>query len=239
MMPNALPLRAMLRDTALQVALLSQQAEVPSMTIWRTRCTGLIEQLRQAMRNQHYDEAMIAEVSYAQCALLDEAALRHLPDHQRNDWESEPLQVRFFGSYNAGDVVYERIDALLRQSEPPAQLVELYSTLLGLGFLGRYPDADNQQRQRIVATLARLSKIDGQDDSQLLIVHARRGWRIPWRALSPLSWAVISIGLTIGFWVLLDRQLDQAVTRLTQPQAGDGLTSPHTTGPAKQDTKGS
>lgn len=149
--------QALFRDTALEVASLSDGGEVESMTAWQSRCVELVERLRRELRLAGYPDEDIQEISYAQCALLDETALRNLPESLRGDWEMNPLQVRFFNSYNAGEVIYERIGALLRKKEPSPDLIDAYTIILNLGFKGRYIDLNDEERLHLIDSLGRLA----------------------------------------------------------------------------------
>ena len=86
-----------------------------------------------------WKEADIEEVSYAQCALLDEVALRTLKGNDREVWERNPMQVCFFQSYNAGDILCDRIESLCKNHKDASPLVaETYLSVINLGFRGRY-----------------------------------------------------------------------------------------------------
>ncbi|MFC5472446.1 DotU family type IV/VI secretion system protein [Paraherbaspirillum soli] len=210
-------LRALLRDTALQIALLPQQPGIPAMPIWRTRCGILIAQLRLAMREADYDETLIAEAAYAQCALLDEAALRHLPDDQRREWQRESLEMHFFSSDEAADAIYQRLESLLRQPAPSAERLALYDLVLGLGFGGRYPDQDDAGRQRLVAGLVRAMQ-SGEPTPALPTRPGVQRRRLPARAIALLGWSALGIGVSLMLWLTLERQLGHSTQRLFQLQ---------------------
>lgn len=208
------PLSALLRDTVLHVTLLSQHAEVPSLDIWRMRCISLVERLRQTMCEGDYDAAMIAEVSYAQCALLDDAALRYLPDSQRYEWRRDSLENYFFSRSNGIKTIYERVDSLLRQSQPSSELMVLYNMMLSLGF--DQHSVNMAKRQQLVCALSQYFAVRKH---QLCDEPIRpRQVVVPVRQIMLLSCgALFSVVLSATLWMTLEYHLNQklqAVLRL-------------------------
>lgn len=197
--------QALFRDTALEVSSLSDGGEVESMTAWQFRCVELVERLRREMRLGGMPDDEIQEISYAQCALLDETALRNLPENLRGDWEMNPLQVRFFNSYNAGEVIYERIGALMRKKEPSPDLIDAYTIILNLGFRGRYFDPKDEERLQIIDGLARLRSLPFNDG--FLVTSGHKTPTSFWRNLSPLAWIIIAACVPILLWLVLDHRL--------------------------------
>ena len=205
---------SLFRDTALEVAMMTNGADVPNMPLWQARCVETIETLCQKMRASSFPEEVIQEVSYAQCALLDETALRHLPENLRGDWEIQPLQVRFFNTYNAGEVVYERIESLLRKPEPNQDLVEVYTIILGLGFLGRYFKIDDDERMRLVSELDSRYLKRNEAPALFILGRGNKGEAFDWRNLSPLWWLGVAAIVPLCLWFFLDRRLDEQILKL-------------------------
>ena len=206
---------ALLRDTALQVVMLSDGATIPEPSQWRERGIELVLDLQRRMSDAGVDPDIATEISYAQCALLDENALRcaaSAGDDARRIWESEPLQVKFFGSYNAGETVYQRIAALLHRPSPDRWLVDAYRTILGLGFLGRYPREDDPERQDVMRALDDASTLTPAPE--LLVSGRGVGWWRRWSGLSAFGWLVLAVIFTAVLGWALSRQLDALVSSI-------------------------
>ncbi|MDQ7989336.1 MAG: DotU/TssL family secretion system protein [Candidatus Dactylopiibacterium sp.] len=206
----------MLRDTALQAVMLNDGAGIPSPAQWREHGIGLVRDLRQRLDEAGLPPAVADEISYAQCALLDECALKRtgLADAAtRSQWESEPLQVKFFGSYNAGEIIYERIRALLHQAQRDPWLVDTYRTLLGLGFVGCFANAHDAERQKLVRALAEAAPAE-QAPEVLIRGKGAGGWH-RWAGLSPAAWLALAIGLTVALGWSLSHRLDALVMTLS------------------------
>lgn len=121
--------------------------ETNAATVWQS-LLGLLERQAIAVRRSggEYAAEVYREAQYLMAALADEVFL-HLDWHGREDWQSNLLEQRLFGSHNAGDVVFQRIDRILRTRDPlEAELAKVYLLALGLGFQGRFrgPGGDSR-----------------------------------------------------------------------------------------------
>lgn len=216
---SPLSMHVLLRDTALQVALLADQPVIADPATWRAHCVELVETLQARLKDAGFAPAVLQEISYAQCAMLDECALTALPPEQRDAWAAEPLQVRFFQSYNAGDTVFEQIAALLRQSTPEPALVETYRLLLGLGFLGRYAHEADPERQRTIDALQRLAP-PLTSTPELWIKAGRTDWSAILRGWSPWLWLVLISACVALLGIVLQHRLDALLAQILAATQG-------------------
>lgn len=167
---NTQPLiRSAMRDTALTVSSLSAGAQPESPTTWYEYCKNLVEKFQTNLSEQNYSAEEIAKLSYAQCALLDEIALKYLQGAARETWELEPLQVHFFQSYHAGDVLCNWIEELCQSNQPNVKIAEGYLSVINLGFRGRYvldeAEADKWRHnlQKIVPSWSSIDLVESLD----------------------------------------------------------------------------
>jgi type VI secretion system protein ImpK len=200
-----------LRDTAdTVVALREYRPQSPGGL--RAQCEAQIVRLREELEQRGQPRDVIDDALYAQCALLDEAALKGLRGEARDAWEREPLQVSTFGRNDAGEELLRRIAARLREVKPVLPLLGIFAAVLALGFQGRYSVDETGARTKLISAIDdRLSRAtvgrhgtSAADLSGPLVVNASRRRR---RALSPLAWvllAAIGAGLV---WFAIDRWL--------------------------------
>lgn len=185
--PMLLPLA--LRDTAVTVASLANGAQPEAFNGFRKRCDTQITQLRAELAAVDHASAVIDDAVYAQCALLDETALKYLRDTDRDAWEREPLQVRYFNSHDAGDELIRRIERRLAEPQPILPLLAIFSAVLGLGFQGKF--ALQKDASRAALERAIHERLDGKIDRTLTgTVLVRQGVARRFGGLSSLGWVV-------------------------------------------------
>jgi type VI secretion system protein ImpK len=133
-------MRDLLRPTALLLSEFARSAGARSAPNLRERCRAVVDDFDAALEGRQVAPDVRKEAVYAQCAVLDELALVHLPPEDKQHWEAHPpLQVERFGNHDAGERIYDRIDARMREALPSNDgLLDFYAALLGLGFRGRY-----------------------------------------------------------------------------------------------------
>jgi type VI secretion system protein ImpK len=196
-----------LRDTAGTVAALRSK-NPPALEDLRGQCDTQIAGLRDELQRHGHARDVIDDALYAQCALLDEAALGGLGAAARDAWEREPLQVRVFGRNDAGEELLRRIGQRLREPKPVVALLGIFAAVLALGFKGRFAVGESEARTKLIQAIdERLDRAIGNaapDRSGPVVVNPSRRRRRP---LSPLAWvlaACIAAGLV---WLAIDRWL--------------------------------
>lgn len=215
--------QVLLLDIWLQVSVLAQQTEIFSSDTLRSRCAGLIEQLRNKMRDADYDQEIIEEASYAQCGLLDDVTVRYLSDFQKSEWQSASLESHFFSSNNAGDNIFERINQLLLQTNPSLDRIALYDLVLRLGFRGRYASEEEPERQRFILLLGRYSHstVQSADTTKAKI----RNHFLSAAAFSLLCKTTLGIVFGVALWCTFSYQLTRSADRLQMLKPVDSIMS--------------
>ncbi|TDV04562.1 DotU family type IV/VI secretion system protein [Paraburkholderia caballeronis] len=197
-----------LRDTSRTVVAL-RSANPPSLQELRTQCDAQTAGLRNELHRQGHPGDVIDDALYAQCALLDEAALSGLGGAAREAWEREPLQVRVFGRNDAGEELLRRIAARLREVKPVLPLLGIFAAVLAMGFKGRYAVGDPAARTTLVRSIdERLERATGNtgapDRSGPVVVNPLLRRR---RVFSPLAWVLIACIAGGLAWLVIDRWL--------------------------------
>ena len=86
------------------------------------------------------------EAQYIMAVLADEVFL-NMDWPGRVYWEDYLLESQLFGSHDAGDLFFQRLDEFLHTRDPARHdLAEIYLLALGLGFQGRYRGQHSQNR---------------------------------------------------------------------------------------------
>ena len=90
------------------------------------------------------------EAQFIMAALADEIFL-NINWGGRRYWEDNLLESRFFGSHDAGDTFFVRLDDFLAQRDPARKdLAQVYLLALGLGFQGKFRNVNDKGRLKIL-----------------------------------------------------------------------------------------
>ena len=90
-----------------------------------------------------YGVTYYREAQYVMAALADEVFLG-LDWKGREAWNDNLIEFRLFGTYNAGDMFFEKTEKLLKDRDPAyAEIACIYLLALSLGFRGKYKDKDD------------------------------------------------------------------------------------------------
>lgn len=213
--PGEALLPLVLRDTASTVVAL-RSGKSPSVDALRRQCDTQLAALKGELQRRGQPRDVIDDALYAQCALLDEAALKGLQGEARDAWEREPLQVRTFGRNDAGEELIRRIGQRLREAKPVLPLLRVFAAVLRLGFTGGLVGNGGDARAKLVGEIdERLTRASGDransnasGTSSPIVVNPSRRRRRP---LSPLAWVLIAcIAAGLG-WFAIDRWLLSAI----------------------------
>ncbi len=218
--PSGLGIRDLLRDTALLVTSLSSGGKTENPMALRERCKQLIEEFSDAMERRGFSKDVRDEALIAQCGLLDEVALRHLPTEARAEWEQKPLQVEQFNLHEAGERVFEKLNARLEAPYPPVALLECYSAILAMGFVGRYARDGEAERRALIACLnTRLEKLQPAVDQPFIVDRSRSRWSDWLYRLSPWVIALLACVLALAVWGVWSTALDVQLAHLVTTKA--------------------
>lgn len=215
-------IRELLRDSALLVTRLSQGGQAKDAGALRQRCRQLMATFSAALSARGFSAQVREDAEYAQCGLLDEAALRCLDNAKRPVWDAQPLQVERFGKHDAGERVFERLEQRMCEATPNIALLEAYAAVLALGFKGRYAREGETKRVALIADLnAQIEQL--RPDMQGTFVADRRVKRlVDWfYRLSPWGIAGLACAAGVVVWLIcntvLDAQLAQLAPNAIQP----------------------
>lgn len=227
-MRNDIDIDSLMADTWLTVAQLRHGARAPDGRALYKNCCAQVESIREALERAGYDKESIAHISYAQCALLDEAVMNRRPvevssepemsgpgservpvgetlqkmdiDEGMQVWRAAPLQARYFGSLRAGGALYDRIAEVLRQPSPVPAVLACYQRVLALGFQGQFSlsGVGQEQREEILAALN--ERVPPLETDVSLVVH-QTGKRRYNLLRSVWFWIILALVLTAAVWL--------------------------------------
>ncbi|MEX3984668.1 DotU family type IV/VI secretion system protein [Paraburkholderia sp. EG287A] len=208
-------IRDLLRDTGLLVTSLGDDGTVKDAEKFRNDCRKLIQRFSDALTQYGYPEDVKREVSLAQCGLIDETALRNLPEGSRAAWALNPFQVERFKVHDAGEFVIDRIEARLREAAPHADLLEGYAAMLGMGFRGRYAlEGESKLVELMGALNARLKTLRPHEAQSFISDRAGRPLFDWFHRLSPWVIAAVVCMVAAIIWSTWAVALNGQVTHI-------------------------
>lgn len=204
----------LLQDTWLFVLRLKNGGVLPDDRELHQQGIALVEGSQKAFAEQGFSAESCAQITWVQCALLDESVLYRPSNPTPNaSWLSDPLQVHFFHSMDAGDQFYERVRQLLRQPAPDIAVLTSYHRALTLGFQGKYiKDPNSPERQALLTELSNMLPYDATHLPTPIITSRNDSLRLPWLRSAWFIGALgllTVVGLSLGLHACLQTLLNQ------------------------------
>lgn len=200
---------AIFADTWLMVCQLRQGSPISNGNVFYRKVCELIDKTRQNLQQQGYDERAIDHMQYAQCALIDESIMnRPSPDDGYQTWLQSPLQARYFNTLEAGDKLWDRVNTVLKETNPNQEVLLCFHRVLTLGFVGKFRRLNDPERERIVAQLDALLPSITLSSALPLVVKPQL--RFSRRRLYMLGWLggiLLLVTLWWGFSASLEHLL--------------------------------
>lgn len=132
--------------------------------------------------------------TFAIVAFLDETVLTS-NNPAFSEWSGRPLQDEMFGHHRAGEVFFEHVERLLSRADShgTADLLEIYSLCVLLGYRGKYGLTDQDSVRPVLDAMAeKIRRIRGA------IPGLSPAWAIPEGAIQTARGDVWIRRLTIG-----------------------------------------
>lgn len=198
-------------DTWLMACQLQQGAHINNGEELYHHACQHIDNTRQLLTQQGYDERTIEHILYAQCALIDESVMnRKMLDPGYQAWVQSPLQARYFNTLDAGEKFWDRLRGLLTESAPNPEALICFHRVLTLGFVGKFRRIDHPEREQIIAQLNnQLPRYRVTTELPLVIKPKLRFSRRRLYWLSWLAGAVVIFAMWWGFSTSLEHLLQQ------------------------------
>ena len=120
-----------------------------SADVLRGRITELLRSSESAAREAGVPTSDVDDAAFALVAFLDEALLSS-EWSEKQAWLARPLQLERYDRYDAGEAFFDRLNALLGQPGR-AEVLEVYTLALQLGFKGQYQLHGRDELRRLTA----------------------------------------------------------------------------------------
>ncbi len=210
---TAVTIDTIFADTWLTVCQLRHGTQINNGQEFYRRACEQIDNSRQLLTEKGYSASTIENMLYAQCALLDESVMnrRDIRDDGYTHWLQSPLQARYFNTLEAGSKLWDRIQNVLQESAPNPDLLILFHRVLTLGFMGKFTQPDDEQREQIVKLLTARVPTYALSSSLPRVIRPQKLFSR--RRLYWMGW-IGGIVILAGLWWGLSHSLDQLLQQL-------------------------
>jgi type VI secretion system protein ImpK len=118
----------------------------------KSRVTEMFERFERESRSAGIDNEKITKAKFALVAFLDETIISSAWN-QKEAWLSDPLQIRMFDTFNAGEEFFTYLGELRQRSSANKDVLEVYYLCLALGFKGKYQLQSPELLRRVIDDL--------------------------------------------------------------------------------------
>lgn len=140
------------------VRLRSNRQYIENAEAFRARVKALLKQAAKDAAAAGYAMDDVRDATFAVVAFLDESVLSSA-NPISEDWKRKPLQEELFTIHMGGEFFFHSLEKLLmrKDSSQTADLLEVYSLCLQLGYRGRYGGGGSEEwrgyRNRVAAKI--------------------------------------------------------------------------------------
>ncbi len=120
--------------------------------VFKNKVSDMFLSFEQKARNSGYDNEEILQAKFALIAFLDESIISSAWE-QKNEWLTEPLQLKIFNTFNAGEEFFININNLRQRTASNKDVLEIYYVCLILGFKGKFQLQSPENLRRVIDDL--------------------------------------------------------------------------------------
>jgi type VI secretion system protein ImpK len=219
---------ALIYQEALTVVerLRANRQRVADPETFRTQVRNALKSAEQDAQRRGYTSEDVRVATFAVVAFLDESILNS-QNPVFADWPRKPLQEELFGVHVAGEIFFRNLERLLSRpdSEPLADLLELYEICMLLGFRGKYSFSGTAEIRSISSQIEeKIRRIRGVPPSPAWRVMPQTVRAAGDRWLPILGWvAAACFIVALILFVVFKISLSSAAGELAAIAAGTGL----------------
>jgi len=118
----------------------------------KSKINDLFDLFQRNARHAGFDNEKINQAKFALVAFLDETIICSEWD-QKSEWLAEPLQLKWFSTFNAGEEFFINMRTLQQRTTANKEVLEIYFLCLVLGFKGKYQLQSPENLRRVIDDL--------------------------------------------------------------------------------------
>ena len=120
--------------------------------VLKSRVYEMFERFESNARKFGIDNEKIRLAKFALVAFLDETIISSSWP-QKEAWLSEPVQIKLFETFNAGEEFFNFLNELSQRTGANKEVLEVYYLCLSLGFKGQYQLQSPENLRKIIDDL--------------------------------------------------------------------------------------
>ena len=172
---------------------------IPPSNELRPKVESMFDDFERRAERYRFNHKVVNVAKFGLAAFVDETVLtNNFP--LKNEWEKNPLQLKFFGEQLAGNKFFDKLESMLSQIEVTQDAVEIYYYCMLLGFKGKYAVYEQDKlldtMQKTANALVKVGKIKSVDLSPNWVANDQP--KPPEKRGMPM-WAKIGAFAGIGF----------------------------------------
>ena len=118
----------------------------------KARVIDMFDKFENNSRRIGIDNERIQSAKFALVAFLDETIISS-EWADKNEWLTEPLQIKLFDTFNAGEEFFTNMANLRQRTAQNKEILEIYYLCLSLGFKGKYQLQSPENLRRVIDDL--------------------------------------------------------------------------------------
>ncbi len=120
--------------------------------VLKSKVLNLFEKFENNARKIGIDNEKVRLAKFALVAFLDETIISS-EWSEKSEWLTEPLQIKLFDTFNAGEEFFTNMSTLRQRSSVNKDVLEIFYLCLSLGFKGKYQLQSPENLRRIIDDL--------------------------------------------------------------------------------------
>lgn len=120
--------------------------------VLKSKVLDMFDKFENNSRKIGVDNEKVRLAKFALVAFLDETIISS-DWSEKNEWLTEPLQIKLFDTFNAGEEFFTNMSTLRQRTSANKDVLEIYYLCLSLGFKGKYQLQSPENLRRIIDDL--------------------------------------------------------------------------------------
>ena len=188
----------------------------------RPKVESMFDDFERRAERYRFNHKIVSVSKFGLAAFVDETVLT-ANSPIRNEWERNPLQLKYFGEQLAGNKFFDKLESMLPQIEVTQDAVEIYYYCMLLGFKGRYAVYEQEKllaiMQNTANQLVKVGKIKPVELSPNWIANdqpkppEKRGMPI-WAKVGALASVGLAFIIYLVMFLLSSKFLQETVEKL-------------------------